>query len=69
MFPEPALAPSNPVSLPGEIETRLGIALPARNHRVTKSVGCHKRVKPGGEKKKKEKGGWGGWGVLGSGGL
>lgn len=46
------------LSLPGEIETWLGISLLARNHRVTKSVGCHKRVKPGGERK--EKGGFGG---------
>lgn len=46
-----AFAPSNPHSWPAEIETRLRyFSLLARNHRVTKSVGCHKRAKPGGER-------------------
>lgn len=41
-------------SLPDEMETLAWYSsLPARNHRVTKSVGCHKRVKPGGEREEK----------------
>lgn len=44
-------------SLPGEMETLAWyFSLLARNRRVTKSVGCHKRAKPGGERE--EKGGW-----------